>query len=427
MNAPPAAALDDLRVIDLSDEIGAYCGKLLADMGADVIKVEPPEGDPVRGQAPFVEDEPGSERSLSFWYYNTSKRGITLDLESEQGRELFRKLVASADVVVESQQVGRLTSLGIDYADLREANPALIWVSITPYGREGPRAADPATDLTLAAGGGFAWMNGYDDHTLPPVRGGGQQAYHTGCHYGFLGCLVALLHRDLSGEGQLVDVNTNAGVNVTTEAGSYTWLVAQETVQRQTGRHASVAPSTPRQTQGADGRYVSAGIPPRKPSDFGVLHAWLEEEGLLEECMTAPILLAAAEGPPFSLAEIRSDEEVAAKFSAGNDAMILLAQRLPAEVFFHKGQEKGFQVGIIYSPEEAFDDEHFRDRGMAVAVAHPELGRDVLYPGAPYKLSRGGWRISRRPPLLGEHNHEVLAELGVDGAELEALASAGVV
>ena len=172
-------ALNDLRVIELCDEAGAWAGKLLADMGADVIKVEPPAGSLTRTYAPFYKDVPHRDRSLTYWHYNTSKRGITLDLDQEAGREAFRRLVASADVLIEDQAPGRMAAWGLDYPDLSALNPKLIMTSITPFGRSGPRSTEQATDLTLLAGGGPVWSCGYDDHSLPPVRGGGKDRKST--------------------------------------------------------------------------------------------------------------------------------------------------------------------------------------------------------------------------------------------------------
>ncbi len=415
-NSNPMAmmTLDDLRVLEIGDERGAWCGKLMADMGADVIKIEPPEGDPSRQYEPFVDDVPHHERSLFFWYYNTSKRSIVMDFDDQSNADAFVKLVQSADVIFDTATYDPVGRLGLSYSQLMSDNPGLIWCTITNFGFGSVRDDEPHTDLTLAANGGFAWMNGYDDHSLPPVRGGGQQAYHTGSNYAFMSILTALLHRDLTGVGQHIDVNINASVNVTTESGSYSWLVAHATVQRQTGRHAGVAPSMPSQIECADGRYVNTGIPPRRPAEFGLVYQWLEDEGLLDQLPEAALLLLGAELESFSLADVFSgnNEELLAIFGAGREAFDLLATKLTAYEFFTKAQNFGFQVGVIHSPEEALEDPHFVDRGMQVKVEHPELGRDVIYPGAPYQLTKGSWGITRRPPLLGEHTDEVLSELG---------------
>jgi len=205
-----AGALKGVRVVELASEFGAFAGRALADLGADVVLVEPPGGHPTRRHAPFAGDVEDPERSLFFWHYNTSKRGVVLDLDERRGADAFRRLVAGADLVVEAEPPGRLAELGLDHTDLRAAHPALVWVAITPFGRDNPRAAEPATDLTVLAGGGPVWNCGYDDHTIPPVRGGGNQGLHTACVWAVMGALTALLARDVTGEGQFVDVSMHA-------------------------------------------------------------------------------------------------------------------------------------------------------------------------------------------------------------------------
>jgi crotonobetainyl-CoA:carnitine CoA-transferase CaiB-like acyl-CoA transferase len=417
----PAGPLAGLRVVELCDEKGAFAGKLLADMGAEVIKVEPPEGDATRGYPPFAEGAEGlppNERSLWFWHYNTSKRSITLDIDDAGDRARLRRLIVeTADIFLESLPPGRLATLGLDYPDLRADAPRLIMTSITPFGRSGPRAEEQATDLTILAGGGPAWMCGYDDHSLPPVRGGGNQGYHTGCNYAVMATMVALLHRNRTGRGQHIDVNMHAAANVTTEAGSYTWLVARQTVQRQTGRHAGVQMTMPSQIRCADGRYVNTGIPPRDPRQFRLVYDWLKELGLLEQFELTPLLEQLVEGEPIPLWRLMEDEEARAKFAAGREAVNFLAEHMSAYDFFTGGQQRGFQFAIIYSPEEAFEDQHFHARGFPVEVEHPEIGRSFRYPGAPYRFTRTPWRIARRAPLLGEDNKAVLGALEGAGKE----------
>ena len=162
--------LDGVRVLEVGGEIGAWCGKLLGDVGADVIKVEPPTGDPTRSYEPFYENEPGLNRSLFFWHYNTSKRSVTLDLEQDSGREVFKRLAAQADVVVDSYPPGYMDSIGIGYEAVAKESPGLVMVSITPFGQSGPYSDYQSTDLTALAFGGPVWSCGYDDHSIPPVR-----------------------------------------------------------------------------------------------------------------------------------------------------------------------------------------------------------------------------------------------------------------
>ncbi len=411
-----AGPLEGLRVLELCDELGMFAGKLLADMGAEVIKVEPPEGDRTRAWPPFLDDEPGPDRSLSFWHYNTSKASVTLDLREQGERERLRALIARADIFLQSGTPEGLAREDIAYEALQETNPGLIMVALSPFGQGMPREREAATDLTILAGGGPVWSCGYDDHTLPPMRGGGNQGYHTASHFAVMSTLVALLVRDETGRGQHIDVNAHAAANVTTEAGSYSWLVARQTVQRQTGRHAGMNPSMPSQVKCADGRYVNTGIPPRRPESFAAVCEWLETLGLTNEFLETPLLEEGMRRERFDLALLAQDEELQAIFGAGRSAMNFLASKLTAYEFFTGGQRRGFQIGIIYSPEEVLEDPHFVARGFPVEVEHPELGRTVTYPGAPYRFHRSPWCIRRRAPLLGEDNERVFAELEREGA-----------
>lgn len=408
MNGP----LVDLRVIELAHELASYAGKQLGDLGADVIKVEPPEGERTRGYPPFVDDEPHPDRSLFFWTYNTSKRSVTLDLEQEEGRSVFSELIAGADVVIESGAPGELANLGIDYPDIGATNERLIWISVTPFGREMPRSNEVSNDLTLLAGAGPAWSSGYDDHSIPPVRGGGNQGYHTAANHAVMAALTALAYRDNGGGGQFIEVNAHAASNVTTEAATYSWLVAGETVQRQTGRHAGVKPSQPSQVKCADGRWVNSGFPARKPAAYSSLLEWIETLGATDEFPNCVLLEMGAALDHIDMGMIQTDPVVGEIAAAARDAIVFIAERVTADEFFLGGQSRDFTVGIIYSPEEVLADPHFIARGWPTEVEHPELDRTVTYAGQPYRFERSPWAISRRPPLLGEHTAEVLAELG---------------
>ncbi|MFU8816977.1 MAG: CaiB/BaiF CoA transferase family protein [Pseudomonadales bacterium] len=419
-------ALTGIRVLELANERIAFAGKLLADMGADVILIEPPGGDPSRDYPPFLDDQPGADRSLYWWHYHTSKRGIVLDLDDAGDRDTFKRLAATADVLLESEPIQRLGSLGVDYADLAELRPELIHVAVTPFGRNDPKSDLPATDLTILAGGGPVWSCGYDDHSLPPVRGQGNQGYNIGCHFAVMSTLTAVLHRFGSGlglglglgrgrgrgRGQFIDVSMHAGANVTTESGSYAWLVKQSIVQRQTGRHASPTPSGETQVRCADGRYANTGVPPRTPKEFASLHVWLRQLDLEAQLPEAVFLEMGAnwEGP-FDLSLLGQDDTITAVFSAGRDALKLIASQVSAHDFFLGCQRAGLPAGAINAPEEAFEDEHFKARGFQTEVTHEDLGRTFRYPGAPYVLPASPWRISRRAPKLGEHSDEVLAPL----------------
>ncbi len=405
-----SGALEGIRVVELASEHAAFAGKQLGDLGADVIVVEPPGGHPSRAYGPFADDVEDPERSLWWWHYNTSKRGVVVDLTTPAGLEQFRTLVAGADIVLEGEVPGRLAALGVDHPDLRAGHEPLIWVSVTPFGRTGTRALEPATDLTLLAGGGPVWSCGYDDHSLPPVRGGGNQAFHVASTYAVMAALTALLQREVSGRGQHIDVSMHAAANVTTEAGSYEWLVARSTVQRQTGRHALNFISMPSQMRCADGRYVTTGFPPRSQRDFEALVDWLADLGLRDEFPDIVLLDLAVERGGITMAEITSDEVVSEIFGAGREALCFIAERISANDFFVGGQTRGLACGVVASPEEAFESEHFAARGFPVEVEHDDLGRVYRYPGAPFLMPASPWQISSRAPHVGEHTGDVFGE-----------------
>ncbi|MEJ2204943.1 MAG: CoA transferase, partial [Gemmatimonadota bacterium] len=352
------SALQGIRVVELAHERSALAGKLLGDMGADVVVVEPVGGSPTRTHEPFVNGVPDPERSLTWWHYNTSKRGIALDWTRPAGRDALLALIARADVLLEAEDPRVLAARGLDDAVLTHALPRLVHVSLTPFGPSGPRSGERATDLTILAGGGPAWNCGYDDHELPPIRGGGGHGYAIGCHYAALSALTALVHRELGGRGQRIDVSMHAAANVTTEMASYNWLIAKGTVKRQTGRHASEGPSMPSQQRCADGRYVNTGVPPRTPKEYENLLRWLRELGLESELPEAIFLEMGAQKADIDLSKIGSDDEITAIFGAGRAALTLIASRVGAQEFFLGAQRAGLPVGVIYSPEEAFEDEH---------------------------------------------------------------------
>ena len=395
--------LDGIRVVELASESASFAGKLMADFGAEVILVEPPGGHNTRAYEPFLDDFAGPERSLWFWHYNTSKASVVLDLETTAGRARLRGLIAACDVVLEAETPGHLASLGFDQNDLRAEYPRLVWTSVTPFGSGGPRNLEPASDITLMAGGGIAWNCGYDDHSLPPVAGSGHQAFHTGSLYAVLATLTALVHRDVSGRGQFIDVNINAAVNITTEAGSYEWLVAEETVQRQTCRHAAVHRSTASLATASDGRIVHTGVPPRAKREFEALLGWLRDLDLADEYPETFFLEMGVERGGVHLSELRSNPEAGAIFGAGREALRFIAGRLPARDFFTGGQARGLSVGILNAPEDVMADPHFAARGFHVDVAHDELGRSFVYPGLPFRGTAAGGSI-RRAPLLGSYD-----------------------
>ncbi len=413
---PWSGPLSGLRVLELADEKGQFCGKLMADLGADVIKIEPTGGESTRKVGPFLDDIPHRERSLSFWHYNTSKRGITLNLETEDGRDLFRRLAATADIILETFAAGYLPSLDLGYQNLHESNPRLIMCSLTPFGQTGPWRDFLAGDLLHLAAGGQMGCCGYDEEDEPediPIAPGGGNAWHMGSHYAYMAIIAALVHRTNTGRGQYIDASVHDACALTTEAHVNTYIYTGNVVSRQTGRHAAASPTTKAQLRCKDGKYVNAGASRVTFRQFPALVEWMDSYGLAGDLME----------------ERYKDPAV---FSEGashiNDVMANFVTHLTRDEVAHGGQERGFTWGAIRAPDELVDEGHLNDRGFWVEVPHPELSRSFKYPGPAGIYNGSPWRISSRAPLIGEHNEEIYCvELALARTELAYLAEAGVV
>jgi benzylsuccinate CoA-transferase BbsE subunit len=416
--APLPGPFAGLRVLELADHTGQFCGKLFGDLGADVIKIEPPGGEPCRRIGPFLDDVPHPERSLSFWFYNTSKRSITLDLQTADGSALFARLADAADVVLETFRPGFLASLGLDYRALSQRNLRLVMCSLTPFGQTGPWRDYLSTDLLHMAAGGFMASNGYDAADVPnapPLAPGGGNAWHTGCHFAATAIMAALVHRSVSGEGQYIDASVHEACALTTEAAIANWVYRGEVVQRQTGRHHAARPTPRTQFRAKDGNYVCALVGGRlNPRYIKELADLLDTKGMAGDLYDPkyqdPAVIAANTSHII--------DELVAGFIAS----------LPAEEVYHAAQQRGFTWGAVRAPEDVVDDLHLRDRGFWKEIEHPELGRSFTYPGAAAIYHGSPWRISRRAPLIGEHNVEIFCgELGLSRGELTVLAESGVV
>ena len=400
--------LAGLRVVELCDAPGQLAGKLVADMGADVIKVEPPEGSSARAIGPFVDDVPGPDRSLNFWYHNTNKRSVTLDLNTEDGKDAWRKLVARADVVIDDRPPQALEEMGIGYSELSRGHGELLWLAITPFGQDGPWAQFQSTDMVSLALGGPMMMNGYDEVDAPgapPIRGHGDQGYNTSCHYAVQGLLAALLYRDKTGLGQFIDSSAHEALSSTTEVGLPWWFTQRVNVFRQTGRHAAAQRTEPWLHMAKDGKYNLIFGVGRDNASWKRIKEWFQSGGfgqqLDEERFDDPMNRQAARGTP-EAAEVYSE---LGKFIAANSS----------EDVYRGGQERRQSWGVVRAPHEAIDDPHWTDRGFWVGTTGEGREDPVLMPGAPYQFSATPWELRRPAPRLGEHTVEVLKELGLGG------------
>ncbi len=414
MSEVTPAALDDVRVLDLTGEIGAYCTKLLADFGADVIKIEPPGGDPARNVGPFYHDQPGPDTSLTFLNLNTSKRSITLDLGDEGDREAFRKLAKTADIVVESFPPGYLDGLGLGYEGLCKLREDIIVTSITGFGATGTHAGYLAPDIVGVAMAGIMWLAG--DPQDPPNLPFGNQGYLSASVQAASGTMMALYHRDVTGEGQHVDVSMQEALLIAQETAMQTYDM-NKSVRNRTGSRGMIPIAIPGigPYESSDGwiwGYV--GTPGGAP--WAELLKWMEEEGKAEDLGDEPyrgvieqldirfltgLMLNPEEGKKH-LPTLAHVNEVFTRFCAGKTKWEL----------YEQGQGRRLLIGIVSTPEDLVKNPQLTARTWFQDIRHEELDATISYPGPPVRLSETPWRISRRAPQAGEHTAEVLGELG---------------
>jgi formyl-CoA transferase len=383
------------KVVELCDFVaGPYCGKLLADFGADVIKIEKPgRGDEARHVGPFKGDIPNAEASGTFLYLNTNKRSITLDIESEEGRVALRALLREADVLIEDKRPGELARLGLGYEELHALNPNLVVTSITPFGQTGPYRDYSASHLNLyhASGQGYLLPMFAINLDVPPCQGPGYIGLYDGGMAGATATLAALFWRDSGGSGQHVDVSIQH---------------AMMNVERSQLR-----------------RFIDDGISPNRTGKGRLLES-------LVECMNgefAVVILSSQqqwEGlwramgkpewgmqPPFDTQKGRSENYPELRLRLGEWAKTLTQDEL-----FHRIQSEGSAAAPILTAEGIFKLEQFRSRGHFVTIDHPVAGA-LEYVAQPTRLSNVMLPPKRPAPLLGQHTDEVLAILGSNRGE----------
>ena len=407
-NAGPESTADTLvppyRVLDLTDEPGSFCAKLLADYGADVVKVEPPGGDPSRARGPFPQDIPHREQSLRFLFYNTNKRSISLNLETPLGQSIFRRLAAQADVVVESFPVGYLQSLGLDYPALRQTNPGLVMASITPFGQTGQWKGYRASDLVVMAASGYMQITGDPDG--PPVRQGNEHSTYPGSQYAVVAILAALYYRDmLSGPGQHIDVSLQeALITYYTDAHpALAWMQMGENVTRVGTNSTLVIPL------GAypclDG-WISA------PREWDTLAQWIYEVTGNEEILND---------------DYRGGNQDRAPHIDIITALFMdFTARFTAEELFHEGQKRNLVFIPVNQVSDLLTDPQLEADRFWAELAHPQLG-PLQYPLGIF-YSEEVSPAQAPAPQLGQDNRAIYCgELGYTSEELAQLRANGVI
>jgi benzylsuccinate CoA-transferase BbsE subunit len=406
------------RVLDLSGVEGFLCGKVLADLGAEVIKVERPGGDPSRDNGPFYHNIRDPEKSLYWFAYNLNKKGVTLNLETPEGRNLFKKLVGTADFVIESFPPGYLDGLGLGYADLSAVNPRLVMTSITPFGLTGPHKDYKASDIVVMAMGGLLNITGNPGQ--PPLRISLPQAFLLASAHAAAASMVAYYHRETTGQGQHVDVSAQQCVLWEIANAIPLWEL-NHTVLKRAGSYLAGRWTGTKQRllwECRDGHvlfYILGGA-------FGVktnraIVRWMEEENM------APEFLSNFDWNAFDMAK-----QTQAMQDQIEEQVGLLFIKYTKDELYSQAQKRGIMLCPVSTSKDILENEQLKARDLWVEVQHPELSDSISYPGAFARLSETPLAIRRRAPMVGEHNLEIYREeLGLSDAEMAALQQAGAI
>jgi crotonobetainyl-CoA:carnitine CoA-transferase CaiB-like acyl-CoA transferase len=411
--------LSPYRVLDLTNERGQLCGQVLGDMGADVILVEPPGGSTSRRIGPFVDDVPDLERSLFFWSTNRNKRSITLDLKTQDGRDLFRRLAVKTDFLVESFEPGYLDSIGLGFEALSGLNPGLILTSITPFGQSGPKAHWPASDLTVLASTGALLLTGDDDR--PPVRVAVPQAFFHASAEAAVGALMALHARNQDGLGQNVDVSAQAATMMATQSFVLAAQWGDFELRRSSGG-LKLGPLNLRFVHPASDGYVSVtflfgtAIGPfsRRLMEQMYAEGFVDEATRDKDWLNYTVLLLTGQEPPSELDRCC-------------DAIAAWCRAHTKRELFAMALEQNLLLVPVNTTADVVESPQLAARDFWREVDQPQVGSPVTYAGPFAKFSETPITYRRPPPLIGQHNAAVFAELGLDEAARRALFAQGVI
>jgi benzylsuccinate CoA-transferase BbsE subunit len=395
-----AALLPGYRVLDLTSSMGALCGKLLGDMGMDVIKIEPPQGDSARSEPPFAKGHAHREGSLRFAYLNAGKRSITLDITKPHGKRLLLRLVQSADIVLETFAPGFLATQNLGYNDLIEAQNKLILVSLTGFGQDGPYAHFTTPDIVGTAMGGLLYISG--DPKMAPCNPPETQAYYYASLFAAYGVTLALWQRETRGIGAYIDASIQASMALH-EHVAFNYSAEGRVMKRAGSQHQHNAPA----------------------NLFKCKNGWI---ALFVTQTHWPLLLKVWED---HAPELEDPKWVNSNLRRANSDYInaevtSFTSRFLKEDLAELMQKHGIPGLPVNSPSDFMKDPHIQARAFFGTVTHPVLG-SFEQPGSPFMVD--GRRAAPLPsPLLGQHNHEILCgELGLSAHDLELLAAEGAV
>jgi crotonobetainyl-CoA:carnitine CoA-transferase CaiB-like acyl-CoA transferase len=395
--------LDGTRILDLADEKASFCTKLLADLGARVVKIEKPGGDVSRRMGPFWENASYPEKSLSFFYNNTSKQGITLDLAAERGREIFLELVERYDIIVETFQPGYLSKLKLEFNDLKKVNPRLILVSVTGFGQKGPRKAYKSCDLVASAYGGQMYVTG--SPTSAPLKAYGEQSYYVASLFAAIGILLAIQRRSQTGIGEHIDISLQEAVTATLEHVMIRFFSEAIIAGRQGNLHWNYAFKI---FECKDG-FIHLTL----FQNWETLIEWLDSEGMAED-----------------LKDRKWNQEEYRRQHI--DHVIEVVERWTkthrAEELFELGQLMHFPWAPVLSPKDVLNSAQLKARRFFVPVHHRDNDVDLCHPQLPFRFSSRFTARKKKAPLPGQDNVNIYkGEFGFSNREIQQLLRLNVI
>ncbi len=395
--------LTGITVLDLADEKADFASKILADMGARVIKVEPPGGTSARQIGPFWQGRVHPERSLSFFYHNTGKYGITLNPEQREGREIFLRLVERADVIIETYLPGYLDAIDLDFKALAKVNPGIILVSVTGFGQTGPKKNYRSCDLVASASGGQMYVTGPTGKA--PLKMFGTQSYYTSSLYSAIAVFLALRKRGKNERGDWIDISMQESVASTLDHVFPRYFYENITAERQGNLHWNNAFCILPCKNG----FIHITL----YQQWDILVEWLEKDEMADD-------LAGSEWNDEAYRRNHYEHiiEVLGNWTAKHSV----------EELVELGQLMRFPWAPVNSPGDVLNSPHLEDRGFFKQVEHPETKTDVRYPGLPFKLNSCSLFPERPAPMIGQDNDVVyIDELGLARKEMERLAAMNVI
>jgi crotonobetainyl-CoA:carnitine CoA-transferase CaiB-like acyl-CoA transferase len=404
--------LSGYRVLDFADEKGQLCARLLGELGADVIKVEPRGGDPTRDNGPFFRDEKGADTSLYWWAMNAGKRSVTCELRLEDGRGLMNELVKQSDIVIETNAPGTARAVGLDYRSLSRVNQGIIVVSITNFGQTGPYRNLKATDIVGSAMGGHMYLNGEPERG--PVRTTAPQAYAQVNVQAGVGAMTALYARGVNhGQGQHVDVSMQEAMANAMDNAQPTWDIRHVNISGPGVRRNIAGYGGPRYLyEAADGWVTCLQYGGVLGPNGGPIIDWMTEHEAAGELASPQRRARLAAMQPLEPDEVAYVEAT----------MMAFTRRFKKEWLVEEAQKRGAGWAPVFTPREIVESRQLAARDYWITVQHEDIGESFIYPGAPFKLSGTPWKQRGRAPHAGEHNAEVYgALLGMDDAAIRRL------